>query len=124
MKTWAGLSAILTLLLVGGSSTLAQQQPQVAGKWAGVLTSGPYTNQLEMELEQKEEVITGTHSITHAIGGRTTSGWVKGTLKGKKVTLNTERAYFDLRLSDDGKSMKGDGQSSVYFQVELKRKEE
>jgi hypothetical protein len=123
MKTVAALFALLTSFFTDGSLVVAQEQPQVTGKWTGVLASAPYTSQLEMELEQKEGVVTGAHSITHAIGGRTTSGWVTGRIKGRNVRLNTEHAYFDLQLSDDGNLLKGDGRSSAYFQVELKRKE-
>lgn len=94
----------------------------VAGNWIGSLTSGPYVSELEMLLEQTGNVITGTHSIRHAIGGHTTSGWIKGTIKGRAVSLNTQHAHFSLMVSEDGQLLQGDGRSSVYFTVELKRK--
>lgn len=119
----AVLPVIVLILLSASSVATAQEKPQVAGKWTGTIVSGPYTSLLEMGLDEKDGVVTGTHSIQHAIGGRTTTGWVKGTIKGRKIKLNTEHAYFDLRLSDDNKLMKGDGQSSVYFQVEVKRQD-
>lgn len=125
------LVLVLLALLLTACATgpgLPSTEPAVppgalAGKWAGELVGPEGPNPIQVALEEKDGNLVGTHSIRHAMGGHTTSGWIRGSVSGRKITLRTEHATMWVELSNDGQQLTGSGRSSVFFRVRLARQD-
>lgn len=120
------IAAVLGVIVASCATapdTAVETKPpaKIAGKWKGSFTGPEGVNPVKVELEQKDTAVSGTIHIRHVIGNPT-SGWIKGVVKGNKITLDAQYAQLRLRLDQDGK-IRGDGRSSVYFTVFLERDE-